>query len=151
MALGLAAALAAPPALADLAPAPDGVARHADPSNVVLAVRTAFSAAGRSVRLAVYDDKGRFLERAVLKHQAMVNEDGLALMTLRGLRPGAYAFVAYLDQNGDGRLNRDGLLGRPKEPFVFSNGVRPKFKKPDFDEVKVEVAPGSVVLLRLDD
>jgi uncharacterized protein (DUF2141 family) len=148
--MAVAAAVAAGTALADNAPAPDALAQYADPTSVVLAVKTAFPAPGGSVRVSVYDDKA-FLENAILKQQATLDKDGVALLTLRGLDPGAYAFVAYYDANGDGRLNRGGLLGKPKEPVVFSNGVRPKLRKPHFDEAKIDVAPGSVVVLTLED
>lgn len=146
--VGMAAAVAAP-ALADSAPTPAAFSEYADPSSVVLAVRAAFPAAGGSVRLSVYDDKS-FLENAILKHQATVDENGVALMPLHGLKAGAYAFVAYFDANGDGKLNRGGLFGKPKEPFIFSNGIKPKLRKPHFDETKVDVAPGSVVVLTLE-
>lgn len=145
-----AAALAAGSALADNAPAPEALAQYADPSSVVLAVKAAFPVSGGSVRVSVYDDKS-FLGRAIMKNEATFGDDGVAVVALRGLEPGAYAFVAYFDANGDGRLNRGGVLGKPKEPLVFSNGVRPKLRKPHFDETKVEVAPGSVVVLTLED
>lgn len=146
------AALAAGSAvLADSASVGDGLARYADPLSVVLAVTAEFPAAGGAVRLAVYDTDKTFLKTAILKYDATVDDDGLALMPLRGLRPGTYAFVAYYDANGDGRLNRGGVLGKPKEPVAFSNGVKPKLRKPHFDEAKVSVAPGSVVGLTLAD
>ncbi len=145
-----AAAIAGSAAFADSAPSAEPFARYADPSSVVLAVRAEFPAAGGAVRLAVYDNDRSFLETAILKHKATVDDDGVAVMPLYGLQPGAYAFVAYYDANGDGRLNRGGLLGKPKEPVAFSNGVRPKLRRPHFDEAKVAVAPGSVVVLTLD-
>jgi len=48
-------------------------------------------------------------------------------------------------------LNRGKVIGRPKEPLAFSNGVKPKLRKPRFEEAKVDVVPGSVVVLTLDD
>ena len=48
-------------------------------------------------------------------------------------------------------LNRGKVLGRPKEPVAFSNGVVPKLRKPRYDETKVAVAPGSVVVITLKD
>lgn len=148
--MAVAVAVGAGTALADNAPAPDGLAQYADPGSVVLAVRTAFPAVGGSVRVSVYNNE-TFLENAIIKQEATLDENGVALVSLRGLEPGAYAFVAYLDANRDGRLNRGGLLGKPKEPLVFSNGVKPKLRKPHFDEAKVDVAPGSVVLMTLED
>ncbi|MEX0643686.1 MAG: DUF2141 domain-containing protein [Parvularculaceae bacterium] len=144
-----AAALTVGAALADNAPLVDDFSKYSDPTGVVLAVKTEFNAVGGAVRLSVYDE-GAFLEQAAMKQNGVVNEDGLALVPIRGLRPGAYAFVAYYDENGDGKLNR-GALGQPKEPIAFSNGVRPKLRKPRFEEAKVDVAPGAVVVLTLDD
>lgn len=138
-------------AAADNAPSPDPFAKYADPSSVVLAVQTDFEAPGGAVRLLVYEDAENFLEVAALKYAAELDEEGVAIMPLRTLRPGDYAFVAYYDQNGDGRLNRGGVLGRPKEPFAFSNGVKPKLRKPRFEEAKVDVTHGAVVVLTLEE
>lgn len=149
MAAAGATALALGSALADNAPTVEDFSRYSDPMSVVLAVRTEFNAVGGAVRLSVYDEKA-FLEQAAVKHQAVVNAEGLAVVPIRGLAPGAYAFVAYYDENGDGKLNR-GALGQPKEPIAFSNGVKPKLRKPRFDETKVDVAPGVVVVMTLDD
>ena len=97
------------------------------------------------------DSEEAFLDRAAAKFEAIVGEDGVAVLSLANLAPGAYVFVAYYDANGDGRLNRGGMLGRPKEPFAFSNGVRPKLRRPRFDEAKVEVDRGAVVVIELED
>jgi len=148
--LWIAAAAAGSAAFADSAPLAEPFARYADPASVVLAVKAGFPATGGAVRLSVYDDDRSFLQTAILKFNATVDDDGVAVMPLRGLSPGAYAFVAYYDANGDGRLNRGGVLGKPKEPVAFSNGVKPKLRRPHFDETKVEVQPGSVVVLTLD-
>ncbi|MEZ5914451.1 MAG: DUF2141 domain-containing protein [Parvularculaceae bacterium] len=61
------------------------------------------------------------------KLRGEVNEDGVALVTFYGAKPGVYAFVAYFDENGDGKLNRS-FIGKPKEPYVFSNDIRPKMR-----------------------
>ncbi len=124
---------------------------YSDPRSVVAAVRTTFAApSGQPVRLSVYDNEDDFLEMAAIKHQGELDESGVALVRFYGLEPGAYAFVAYLDENGDGKLNR-GPFGAPTEPFAFSNGVVPKLRRPKFDETKVEVEPGSVVVITLKD
>lgn len=144
LALGLGAALA------DSAPPPDPFSKFSAADAVVLAVRSEFAPVGGHVRLTIYDDPAHFLEEAAAKHDAIVNDEGLALITLKDLEPGDYAFVAYFDENADGKLNRN-VLGKPKEPFVFSNDVKPKLRKPTFDETKVAVAPGEVVVLTLED
>lgn len=144
LALGIGAAFA------DSAPLPNPFSKYSTAAGVVLAVRSDFAPAGGHVRVTIYDGEATFLETAAAKIEAEVNDEGLALVTLAGLAPGDYAFVAYFDENGDGKLNRS-IIGKPKEPYVFSNNVRPKLRKPTFDETKVAVAPGEVVVLTLKD
>jgi uncharacterized protein (DUF2141 family) len=143
-------ALGAGVALADSAPLPNPFSRYSDADAVVLAVRSDFAPAGGRVRVTVYDGEANFLENAAARLEAAVNEEGVALVTLTDFHPGEYAFVAYYDRNGDGKLNRN-VLGRPKEPFIFSNDIRPKLRKPTFAEAKVVVGPGEVVVLTLKD
>jgi uncharacterized protein (DUF2141 family) len=148
LAVGILAAATVPGALADSAPTGFDISRYADPDSVVLAVRADFAPPGGAVRLSVFDEMD-FLRQPAARAEALVGEDGVAVVPLE-LQPGAYAFVAYYDENGDGQLNR-GLVGRPKEPYIFSNGVKPKTRKPRFEETKVDVAPGEVVVLTLED
>ncbi len=125
---------------------------YTDPAIPVAAVQTTFDVVpGKAVRLAVYDSEEAFLENARAKLQAPVDARGLAVLPLAGLEAGEYAFAVYLDLNGDGKLNRGKFLGRPKEPVAFSNGAKAKLRKPRFDEAKVTVEPGSVVLITLND
>ncbi|NOX82902.1 MAG: DUF2141 domain-containing protein [Alphaproteobacteria bacterium] len=125
---------------------------YADPAIPVVAIQTTFDVVpGKAIRLAVYDSEEAFLENARAKHQAPVDARGLAILPLAGLEAGEYAFAVYLDLNGDGKLNRGKFLGRPKEPVAFSNGAKAKLRKPRFDEAKVTVEPGSVVVITLND
>lgn len=137
-------------AFADSAPMPDPFSKFSAADSVVLAVKSDFAPAGGHVRVTVYDGAASFLEAAAGKHDATVNDEGFALFALEDLKPGEYAFVAYYDENGDGKLNRN-VVGKPKEPYIFSNDVRPKLRKPTFDETKVAVALGEVVVLTLED
>ncbi len=144
---------AAGTAYADNAPGVlDPFAKYADPSYAVAAVKTDFDAQpGQAVRLSIYDSEDAFLNHARAKHEAQLDADGVAVLPLADLEPGEYAFAAYLDENGDGVLNRGKVLGLPKEPVAFSNGVIPKLRKPSFEETKVSIAPGDVVVITLKD
>ena len=125
---------------------------NAKPALPVAAVMTTFAAEpGKAVRLAIYDSAEAFLESAHSKLEAPLSDAGVALLPLDKLKPGEYAFAAYLDENGDGKLNRGSILGRPKEPVAFSNGAKAKLSKPSFEEAKVKVEAGSVVVITLDD
>lgn len=126
------------------------LAGYAEPGAVVLAVKADFAPPGGSVRLTVYDSEEGFLRAPLAKHQGTVNQDRVAVIAVPNLSAGAYSFAAYYDANGDGRLNR-GAFGRPKEPFVFSNDIHPKLRKPKFSETAVKVAPGDVVVMTLKD
>lgn len=126
--------------------------RYADPAVAIAAVNTTFAVLpGQSIRLTIYDSEEGFLETARAKREARIGEDGVAVLRLEDLEPGEYAFAAYLDENGDGVLNRGKILGRPKEPVAFSNGFVPKLRKPKFAETKVAIGPGSVVVITLED
>lgn len=130
----------------------DSFSKYAVPAYAVAAVKTDFKAApGQAVRLTIYDSENAFLNNARAKHEAVLGDDGVAVLPLADLPAGEYAFAAYLDQNGDGVLNRGKILGRPKEPIAFSNGIIPKLRKPRYDETKVTIAPGSVVVITLKD
>ncbi|MEM9495751.1 MAG: DUF2141 domain-containing protein [Pseudomonadota bacterium] len=152
--LGLAVGLlfvSATAAMGDSLPPADPFQRYAKPDAVVAAIQTRFDAEpGQSVRISVYASEQDFLDVAAMKHGALLDDTGLAIVTLRGLAPGEYAFAAYLDEDGDGKLDRS-ALGLPSEPFSFSNDVVPKLRRPTFDETKVSIEPGAVVVINLDD
>ena len=134
---------------ADSVPQDVSFGNYASPTSVVLAVSAPFAMVDGNVRLAVYDNETDFLENASAKHQATIDEDGIAVLDLGPISAGGYAFVAYYDENKDGKLNRN-ALGIPKEPYAFSNKARAKFRKPRFEEAKVDVNTGSVVIIELD-
>ncbi len=55
--------------------------------------------------------------------------------TIDDLPVGDYALAIYHDLNADGTCNLN-FLGIPKEPYGFSNNVRPVFKAPSFRDTK---------------
>lgn len=59
---------------------------------------------------------------------------------LRDLPPGKYAIAAFVDVNGDGKLNTN-MLGIPVEPYGFS-GSGGFLGTPDFDSAAVNVGAG---------
>lgn len=113
-----------------------------------LTVRTEAISPGGRLRIAIYASEGDFLKNAVAKYDASVDEEGVAQIDLTDLNTGSYAVVVYHDANEDGRLNRT-ALGLPKEPYAFSNGVRPKLKRPSFDEAAVMLTPGANIEISL--
>jgi uncharacterized protein (DUF2141 family) len=51
---------------------------------------------------------------------------------------GTYAVAAMHDENGDEKMNFN-LLGMPKEGYCFSNNIRPKFRRPTWNEAKFDI------------
>jgi uncharacterized protein (DUF2141 family) len=58
---------------------------------------------------------------------------GLTAVTVTGLPPGRYAVQAFLDENGNGDVDR-GLFGIPKEGVGFSNDAKIRLGPPKFAE-----------------
>jgi len=56
--------------------------------------------------------------------------------------PGEYAVAVYQDRNGNGVLDT-GLIGRPTEPWGFSNNPRGLLGPPDFWDAAIEVKTAS--------
>jgi uncharacterized protein (DUF2141 family) len=66
-----------------------------------------------------------------------------------GLEPGQYAVSAYQDENNNGRLDT-GFLGKPKEPYGFSNDARRTFGPPSAKDAAFDVSvAGKTVSFRL--
>lgn len=103
------------------------------------------------VRITIYDSKEAFLETPFAKRAAPLGVDGAARVPLNDLPPGRYAMAAYLDVDGDGELRRGGLLGKPKEPIGFSGGAKIALGAPAYKDAAVEVRPGAVIRIELDD
>lgn len=137
-------------AYADSVPDGPSFGTYSNPESVILAVSAPFAKINGNIRVTVYDNKTSFLETASAKFQGTINGDGIAVVDLGPLTPGEYAFVAYYDENRDGKLNR-GPIGIPREPYAFSNSIKPRFSKPKFEETSVTVNTGSVVIIELED
>ena len=55
--------------------------------------------------------------------------------------PGRYAIAVFHDQNSN--RNLDKFAGIPKEGFAFSRNPSIKFRAPRFEEVAIDLAPGT--------
>jgi len=97
---------------------------------------TGFESATGDVLVALYDGPDSYegtkppLRTAIAKIAG-----GHALVLLDSLPAGDYAIALYHDRNGNGKLDR-GFLGRPLEPYGFSNNVRKTTGRPSFEEAR---------------
>lgn len=58
-------------------------------------------------------------------------------VVIRNLPAGRYAIKAFLDLNGNGKLDIN-FVGMPKEPYGYSNDARAKFGPPDITAASFE-------------
>jgi uncharacterized protein (DUF2141 family) len=76
------------------------------------------------------------------------SKGGRAEIRVQNVKPGRYAIAAFLDANGNGRLDRN-LIGLPNEPYGFSNDVGRR-GIPSFEGALVEVRePSSTVVVQI--
>ena len=75
-----------------------------------------------------------FLEKEGDKNKYSIEpKGGTATQQVEGLPYGQLALVAYVDENSNGDLDRNGV-GVPQEPYIFSNNFKPSVKAPDFSD-----------------
>jgi uncharacterized protein (DUF2141 family) len=68
---------------------------------------------------------------------------GTVEMRISNVRPGRYAIAVYHDVNGNGTLDR--VVGIPREPYGFSNGVG-RGGIPSFEGALIEVSEPTTVI-----
>jgi uncharacterized protein (DUF2141 family) len=102
-------------------------------------VVTAPEGATGTVALALFDRRQRFDAGATPVEKTTLPLDGRACVwELDGLHPGDYAIKAYLDTNGNGRLDH-GAFGVPTEPYGFSNDARGRLGPPSWEKARFTV------------
>lgn len=88
------------------------------------------------IRIGFFNKNENFLKQdSVFRRYKIAVSNSTETIIIDDLPKGEYAFMLYHDENTDGKLNRN-ILGIPKEPFGFSNNVKPTLAKPTFEECK---------------
>jgi uncharacterized protein (DUF2141 family) len=97
---------------------------------------TDLKSATAPVIFSVYDDPKTYLDpKAQLKTYRFVPKGNTLKIKLTDLPFGTYAIAFYQDMNDSGAIDKNGL-GIPKEPYAFSNDIRPKLSAPSFEDCK---------------
>ena len=109
-----------------------------------------------TVLIGLYDSPASFGKavEASAEEGFLVDPDRFAAVALRAnaalksavvfsnLEPGRYAAIAFHDENGDGKLDKN-FLGIPTEPYGFSNDVQGFLGPPTFDAAAVVIGNGN--------
>ena len=102
-----------------------------------------------NIRIGIFNTSDKFLKQGfTFKNHLIAATDTTVSIVINDLPEGEYAFLLYHDKNSDAKMNQN-FLGIPKEPFAFSNNVKPKFAKPTFDECKFSLAKDLVIQVNL--
>jgi uncharacterized protein (DUF2141 family) len=117
-------------------------ARAESPSSTLRFVIAGFDGTnvGR-VRCALFDEAD-WLETEERLRGVLGEVDGdQVVCVFEDLEPGRYATVAFHDENGNEKLDRN-FLGIPSEPYCFSRGASGGMGPPSFEDAAVEVGAG---------
>ncbi|MFD2551694.1 DUF2141 domain-containing protein [Bizionia sediminis] len=86
--------------------------------------------------IAVFNTETNFLkEEGRIKKYTMPVTKNTQELVITDLPYGEFAISIYHDENSDGEFNRN-YLGIPKEPYGFSNNVKPRFSAPKYKDCK---------------
>ena len=109
-----------------------------------------------TVLIALYDSPASFGKavEASAKEGFLIDPDRFAAVALRAnaalksavvfsnVQPGRYAAIAFHDENGNGKLDKN-FLGVPTEPYGFSNNVQGFLGPPTFDDAAMALGDSS--------
>jgi uncharacterized protein (DUF2141 family) len=90
------------------------------------------------IRVSVFSEK-EFLEKSI-QTKTVAPSAGKVIVEFE-LPPGEYAVSTYQDVNNNNKLDRY-IIGKPKEPYGFSNNVKP-FGPPKFKDCKFPLVNGA--------
>ena len=101
------------------------------------------------IRIGVFNKGENFLKReAAIKHYYITVKSSTEIIKINDLPKGDYAFSMFHDENSDDEFNLN-FLGIPKEPYGFSNNVKPKFSAPSYESCKFSLAEDRTVEVTL--
>ena len=90
------------------------------------------------IYLGIYNKRESFPdEKKPFKNRIVSAEKGSVTISM-SLPVGVYAVSVYHDVNRNGKLDKN-VFGAPTEPYGFSNGLRPLFSAPDFEQCSFEL------------
>ncbi len=97
--------------------------------------------------IGVFKPTNTFPQGPPMTKQSVAVE-GRTVHAMFQLEPGEYAVALYQDVNSNGYIDKR-IFGLPKEPYGFSNNVKPRFSTPKFDECKVQIGDDAKTLISL--
>lgn len=101
------------------------------------------------IKVGVFDTDTNFLKEGhAIKNYSIKVKNNTATLTITDLPKGEYAITMYHDQNSDNECNRN-FIGIPKEPYAFSNNVKPKMSAPKYKDCKFTFSDDKTLNIKL--
>lgn len=90
------------------------------------------------LRIAFYKKENKFPDEGkfAFAKEIKPTKTGETILSFTDIPAGEYALAIYQDSNNNKKLDTN-MVGYPKEPFGFSQNIKPKFSAPAYDECKV--------------
>lgn len=101
-----------------------------------------FSSDQGMAELALYQKDNFLTEKPSKKCSAAVKNGKAKCFFL--VEEGSYAIALFQDLNLNKKIDKN-FFGAPKEPYAFSNNVKPIIRAPRFEECKFEVNENSEI------
>ena len=102
-----------------------------------------------TIVMGIYNNSSKFLKEGYAYKTVSEKVEGNQVeITVSGIPKGTYAISLYQDVNSDKKCNRN-VVGKPTEPYGFSNGFKRKLSKPSFNDCKVTVNESSTLKVEL--
>ena len=103
-----------------------------------------------AVLVALYDSEAAYDAGKPVASEMIPVTGATATTTIKGLKPGRYAFKAFHDLDGDFKMATN-PFGMPTEPYAFSNGAKPDGGPPAWSKTVFDVAePGAMQAVHID-
>jgi len=98
---------------------------------------------GTPLLIRLFDAGGQFPVGKYIYEINKIATSDQTILRIPNLASGKYAIAAFADINQNGKLDRS-FIGKPSEPYGFSNDARPLFGPPDFNEAGFELKDAAV-------
>ncbi len=106
--------------------------------------------AGDVIYYGLFNRSAGFTDPRRTLSEKIVKANGSSVVAVfKGLKPGTYAVASYNDKNRNRKLDKS-LIGRPTEPYGFSNNAKGSFGPPSFAKAAVKVgAENKAISIRI--
>ncbi len=103
------------------------------------------------IKIGVFKSESSFLkEDLAVKNYSIKVIKNTAILTISDLPKGEYAISMFHDENSDNKMNTN-FIGIPKEPYGFSNNVKPKMSAPKYKDCKFNFSDDKTLEIKLID